>query len=80
MLTDKQHFILRLRGFQYTGEITEYIYLGDGTITGDLLYNKTRSRVNIHKKDRIEGLFPDREIIYIADKEYYTLGEMFVWI
>ena len=89
MLTDKEYFIIRLRGHVYLGKVDDYRKMTSGDITGYVLKeNGDKTRVQISNRDvvSVDGI-NDRHTIFItvggltpSNEAFYVLGEPFVWI
>ena len=89
MLTDKEYFIIHLRGHVYLGKVDDYRKMTSGDITGHVLReDEYKDRVLISHRDivSVDGI-NDRHTIFItkgghapANEAFYVLGEPFVWI
>ena len=89
MLTDKEYFIIRLRGHVYLGKVDDYKKMTSGDISGHVISEGgdiDRVLINHRNIVSVDGI-NDRHTIFItkgghapANEAFYVLGEPFVWI
>lgn len=85
MFTNKEHFILKLQGYIYGGELAEYIYYAKtGDYHGEIIGNDNNGDRVVHRvvlrKEFMTKVILSKNAIFMADKIYYTLGDPLVWI
>ena len=89
MLTDKEYFIIRLRGHVYLGKVDDYRKMTNGDITGHVITEDgDQKRVLISHRDVVSVVgVNDRHTVFVekagyesVDQAFYILGEPFVWI